>query len=918
MTASVAGRPLTRPMPGGPRLQARSAASTKPAGRLRRTLHRLAGTASIALLALGPAAAQGGDKPITPITPITPRLPGAPAIADVDLDEVPVGRALRLLAETYDVSIATGSLPDTRVTIRLRGIGAREAFAAVGAAAGLDVAQEGSIVRVSPKGSEAAARQLVPGPFPAGADDGFDGLHAAGVEVRRIGDGGVLLEGGKNAVEAAALALGNARHHRAVYRVFHLGAAPGEETLKAIQPLLEPHFEAASYNAAENLLTVSALPATLERIEGLVTELTRTPRQFEIEVHVVEVSKNALRQIGSQGTFGLDIRGGVLASTFPLAGLADARRYLPAPGDLAALSRLGSFGGVNPALETGSFGDPGFRFGQIDARGVGLLIQLLEQSGEARVVATPKVTALDNRRARISMVTTLRIPTFTQNQAFATTTVTGIEQVDVGTTLEVRPRRGNGRQILLTVTPEVSELQPNTSVFAQNGLTQGLPIVTRRRTETEVILNSGETLVIGGLVTEHKTETHGKTPGLANLPLIGRAFRLEDKKTESTELLVFVTPRELPPPEERRGKVRVDDTWIPTGLAAQIDGTRALLRSQSAADRVAAVRALEQIDADLFAAGVDAGPDVAALGGDTNLEVRAAAALFLLHSRPADALGKLARFKDSRTVALSALAAPMAPHLRAALAELVGQSLGPGGTAELLAGRPPVPLPDGLAERVRAMAPAAAVPAPTEPALSWSGTPAEIALRGDAAGTELVRAALDLLARRAPDLRHLVGFGLAEIEAGAAGPAVDPAVRGAHVAIAGGTTAQSVALQLVRLATLVFQSRVRGLPAAGGSNLAQAVRQEIYALERLTGAPCPPQRAASAVRDVLATAGRDALTDASGGEPAASPSRLAMASPAARDALEAGLRWIAADAPATAIGTSAANPSSSPSTGGRP
>jgi type II secretory pathway component GspD/PulD (secretin) len=729
---------------------------------------------AIALLVLWAASAQGEVKPIVPRV----SGPGAPLLADVDLDEVPLGRALRLLAETYDVSIATGALPDTKVTVRLRGIGAQEAFAAVAAAAGLAVVREGSVVRLGPKSADAPARPI--------AD-----------------------------------------------RVYDLGVAPGEETLKTILPLLEPHLETATYNAVDNRIAVSALPATLARIDALLGELTRTPKQYEIEVQVVEVSKNALRQMGSQGTFGLDIRGGVLASTFPLAGLGDSHRYLPSPNELAALGRLGS--GAPGSGESGSFGDPGFRFGQIDARGIGLLIRMLEQSGEARVMATPKVTALDNRKARISMVTTLRIPTFTQNQAFATTTVSGIEQVDVGTTLEVRPRHGAGRQILLTVSPEVSELQPNSSSVSQNGLTQGLPIVTRRRTETEVVLESGETLIIGGLVTEHKLETHGRTPGLASLPVIGRAFRLEGRQTDNTELLVFVTPRELPSPEERRSKVRVGEMWLPARLAASLESARSLLRSQAAADRTAGVRALDPIDADLLSAGFDASREAVALGGDPSLDVRVAAMAYLLRQRPADALRELERFKDNRAVALALLPVPMAPHLHAVLEELAR----PAGGA---AGR--------------------------EPALAWSGTPAEIAVSGDAgdaAGIETARSALDLLARRAPDLRHLVGFGLATIATGAAGPAVDPEVRAATVTTAG-MTPERVALQMVRLATLVFESRVEGASTTDGQALARAMLEETRALERFNGLPAT------------------------------------TAPPAARDALEAGRRWIAANAAETTVG----------------
>src|SRR4051794_20270721 len=106
----------------------------------------------VAIALLVPAVgAEGKVQPGAPQAAAAPRTaagPGAPALADVDLDEVPVGRALRLLAETYDVSIATGALPDTRVTVRLRGIGAQEAFAAVAAAAGLEVVREGSVVRL--------------------------------------------------------------------------------------------------------------------------------------------------------------------------------------------------------------------------------------------------------------------------------------------------------------------------------------------------------------------------------------------------------------------------------------------------------------------------------------------------------------------------------------------------------------------------------------------------------------------------------------------------------------------------------------------------------------------------------------------------------------------------------------------------
>ena len=117
-----------------------------------------------------------------------------------------------------------------------------------------------------------------------------------------------------------------------------------------------------------------------------------------------------------------------------------------------------------------------------------------------------------------------------------------------------------------------------------------------------------------------------------------------------------------------------------------------------------------------------------------------------------------------------------------------------------------------------------------------------------------IRQALALLAAKAPDLHHLVGFALARIDVRDGTSSIDPSNRVARID-AGALEPQRLALRLIRLATIVFEWRVRGFPATGGRTLARAVRAEIRALERLTGAPCPPQRADATVRQVLRAAG---------------------------------------------------------------
>ncbi|MEM6797332.1 MAG: hypothetical protein AAF725_25405, partial [Acidobacteriota bacterium] len=303
------------------------------------------------MLALLPVRVLAGEETASPaLAPVKPQASAAGA-ADVDVVRVPVADALRLLAEIYDLSLVTVEIPDSTVTLRLRGTSAEDALDALALAAGLEVEARGAVYFVRPRGeaSEVVSR-LVPGSPPTRADHAPEGgdlawLEPSGVEARHVGDSAVLLEGPSGAVEGASLALALARRARLEESVYPLGTAGGEDTLAAVLPLLDPELETAAYDPEGHRLTLSALPETLARAELLLEELTRTPAQFEIEVRLVEISTRAIERMGAQGFFRLQVTGGLLPTTFPLDGVGDAARYLPSPNDLAALSEMSSAGG---------------------------------------------------------------------------------------------------------------------------------------------------------------------------------------------------------------------------------------------------------------------------------------------------------------------------------------------------------------------------------------------------------------------------------------------------------------------------------------------------------------------------------------------------------------------------------------------
>src|SRR5581483_4822594 len=116
-----------------------------------------------------------------------------------------------------------------------------------------------------------------------------------------------------------------------------------------------------------------------------------------------------------------------------------------------------------------------------------------------------------------------RIPiqTFTQNVQFGLNAYTGFTTIDVGTKLEVTPRVSGNKEITLSVKPEVSEVVQ----YVTGPLGQQLPVVGRRTTETEVILASGETLMIGGLLREEDKNSGTQVPFLGDIPVMGELFK---------------------------------------------------------------------------------------------------------------------------------------------------------------------------------------------------------------------------------------------------------------------------------------------------------------------------------------------------------------------------------------------------------
>jgi general secretion pathway protein D len=162
----------------------------------------------------------------------------------------------------------------------------------------------------------------------------------------------------------------------------------------------------------------------------------------------------------------------------------------------------------------------------------------LQSNGDANVLSTPNLLTLDNEEAKIVIGQNVPFVTGSYAAAAAGTTnpFTTIERKDVGLTLRVRPQISENGTIKMQVYQEVSNVDAK-SVGSKDGL-----ITNKRSIETNVLVNDGSIVVLGGLLQDDTSTSQEKVPGLGDIPLFGNLFKSEARSRKKTNLMVFLRP----------------------------------------------------------------------------------------------------------------------------------------------------------------------------------------------------------------------------------------------------------------------------------------------------------------------------------------------------------------------------------------
>ncbi len=295
----------------------------------------------------------------------------------------------------------------------------------------------------------------------------------------------------------------------------------------------------SSIDSKNNALIITDTMQGLKEIEDLIPTLDRKPQQVDIEAKVVEVSLDNDTKLGVSWAFAQGASGDVnFYGQSKIATTTGGFGTLAAPGKVVNGPDSAGAGGGSGV----SFADPAAltkaAFTFLHSEQAYLLqaqLTALASKQKVKILSSPHIVAMNNTDATINVVNQIPYQVSTVSQGIASNSVSFVE---AGVKLTVRPTVNADRRITLKVKPEVSN--PNNAPASFVGAP---PQINTRNADTTVLLRDGETIAIGGLITEQTTKNLVGIPILMSIPIVGWLFKGKEDRVQRTELIVFLTPK---------------------------------------------------------------------------------------------------------------------------------------------------------------------------------------------------------------------------------------------------------------------------------------------------------------------------------------------------------------------------------------
>lgn len=284
---------------------------------------------------------------------------------------------------------------------------------------------------------------------------------------------------------------------------------------------------------SNNALIIAASTAVIGEIRRVVEQLDRSRPQVLIEAVIAELSEDQAKRLSVQLAYADQGHGGYLTK---FDNLLSTVLGLGLDGDFSEsdVSDLGSLlGSESTSLAVGG------SFDQDRGTGIGVLIQALKTDSLTKVLSTPSVVTLDNEEATLSIGQEVPFSTgqYTSSNNGASNPFQTFSREDVGIKLTVKPQISKGDAVRLSLQQESSKLLGTLA-----SATAGNAVTSKSTINTNVLVQDGELLVIGGLIDDQFDRNESKVPLLGDLPVLGALFRSQGKSDGQSVLMMFIRP----------------------------------------------------------------------------------------------------------------------------------------------------------------------------------------------------------------------------------------------------------------------------------------------------------------------------------------------------------------------------------------
>jgi type IV pilus assembly protein PilQ len=334
--------------------------------------------------------------------------------------------------------------------------------------------------------------------------------------------------------------------------------ASAEKVLPLLAAQLDSHV-APQFDPRTNTVFYRETGSNLDTVKAFLATVDQPTKQVMIEARLLEVTANPMQSYGfnwagvfgsssapqsftyggsSPGSSSVNLQTNPVTGTVtPIVTPSTLPAYTISNGqfspDAFLLNAQTGIGGLLRTVEG--------QFAILSVPQMQLTMRFLNEDADAELLANPRIVTSDNQQATIKITRNQPVPQLNFNEQTAQAVFGGFQDKSYGNTLTVTPSINKDDFVTLNVKPEISNKVAD-SVFTFSGATVSSPVIDTRDIESTVLIKSGDTLAIGGLMQDEVTKTHNKVPVLGDLPVVGYAFQEHLNVRTKRNLLIFVTP----------------------------------------------------------------------------------------------------------------------------------------------------------------------------------------------------------------------------------------------------------------------------------------------------------------------------------------------------------------------------------------